>query len=105
MGIEGRYVETFAEGNLASMIDVSTNGDYKHFFFDVKGCSDGLSWGGRPCRLVTVKSHWDSSVSQHVVRKDKDGEFFNVVHSGMYQSIFKAPPEWIKVVPFKGERF
>lgn len=98
MGVQGQYVATFSEGNIASIEGVHMNADYPHFFFDILGVM--------PKNKVQLRSHRDSSVWERPIRKDKSGhEYATIQQVSTYERIFKGgKPHTHKIYPVKGER-
>lgn len=102
MGIQGQYVNTFAEANLASAVDVHINGDYQ-FFFDVVGVERDMLG---EAVLVILRPHGSDEVWRKEISRKKNGrESITYVHKGAYTGIFGGKGEVVEVVPFKGEKW
>lgn len=94
MGAIGRYVMKFSDANMASMMDLDMEGEY-HFRYDIEKIEAGR---------ITVRSHKDGSVSEHVITRDRDG--FDCFHVRYPEKPLVGERAWrgLKVLPFKGER-
>lgn len=92
--IAGHYCSEFKKANVASMVNVSMNGDYD-FWYPIKRVD------GKTITLFKGFSGGETFTKQ--IRKDKNGrEYFTVEHKGFY-SMFLGRTEKIKCVPFKDE--
>ena len=98
MGIQGQYVDTFVEGNIASCVDTHMNADYPHFFFDVVGTQ-----GPR----VTLQSHHSAQQFEFPIRRDKSGKEYAVISQvSTYERLFRGgKPAKFRIYPMKGHRF
>lgn len=92
MGIRGQYTDKFEHANLACCNDISLNGGYKHYFFDVLSVADGH---------VTLKSHFDGTQFVFKIHRGRKREFCWIE---LISSIFGGRPQKFKVLPMVGKR-
>jgi hypothetical protein len=96
MGVSGKLVATFAEGNLA-LAEVHANADYPHTYFDVLGVEDGMA---------KLKSHWDGKEFALPIKRNKHREFVTLEQMSTFERIFgRGKPAEIRIIPMQGERF
>jgi hypothetical protein len=95
MGVAGRMVETFAEGNVAMCDNMSMDSDYPHKFFNVVRAAEGR---------VTLESHWDGAEFSPEVKTDDEGEYDEIEQKSTYEKLFGLPAARFKIRPMAGRR-
>lgn len=96
MGVSGRYVSTFAEGNIAYASPMHMDSDYPHKFFDVLE---------QNYKFVRLKSHWDSTEFTFPIKRETSGqEFAAIEQSSSFERIFNRKPAKHRVYPMNGKR-
>ena len=96
MGIQGQYVKTFSEANLACCDDFNLNSDYPHPFFSVIKVADGA---------VELESHRDGTIFYRKIKKASWTEYCEIVQESPMGKVMGFRPKKFKVLPFNGERF
>lgn len=95
MGISGVYVNTFAEANIASSVNVSMNADLPHFWFEVTAIENGA---------VTLKDQGE--VVTLPIHTNKNGEYVEYPMVSTWERHFRGgKPSIYRFVPFQGKRF
>jgi len=96
MGVSGKSVKKFSEGNLAITNGVHLDSDYKHVFFDITECDD---------KKVKLKSHWNSTEFNCVIETDTFGEHTTIKQTSEVEKfLFHIKSKKFKVRPMKGDR-
>lgn len=90
MALVGRFVQTFAEANMALAVRVPLNGDY-HTAFTIK------SQTRTELTLVSLKTgeEW----IKRIIRR-KGNEWFTYEHTGLWVKMFGGRTEKVTVLPF-----
>lgn len=97
MGVSGKFVKTFAEGNLALAANVHVSADYPHKYFDVLGVEDGMA---------KLKSHRGGQEFALPIKRNKQSEFVTLEQVSTFEQIFgRGKPAEIRIIPMQGERF
>ena len=97
MGVNGNYVATFKDANLAVVSDISMNADYPHFWFDVVG------WDGKHVTIENRDQRFTLPI--HKGRKGMKLEYVVIEQSSSFERFTHRPPTKFKVHPFKGQKF
>ena len=95
MSIDGKYVKTFKEANLASCTGISLDADYKHYFFDVIEVKE---------KEVKLKSHNRGEEFNFKIHNNKHGEYAEIEQKSTFEIMCNRKPTKFKIAPFKGER-
>jgi hypothetical protein len=96
MGINGRNVDTFADGNFAYCDEMHLDSNYPHKMFSIVK-TDG--------RVVTLRSHGDGTEMTLKIRRERNGqrEYAVIYQSSSYEILFRRRPARFVIYAMKGE--
>lgn len=91
VGLTGRYVKTFKDGNIASTEGYHCNGPPPHTFFKIIGIEGNM---------VRLQDHVSHNLQ---IKKDNFSEFAELTMKTEFEALFGRPARKFKIRPMKGE--